>query len=63
VPLPEVVRVPLSPPVAEAVRAAAHAELRDAPRQAAWLVAEALITRGALPREVKTAAAPAAPTP
>jgi hypothetical protein len=49
VPLPEVVRVPLAPAVAEAVRALAHAELRDPPRQAAWLVTEALRQRGALP--------------
>jgi hypothetical protein len=50
-PLPEIVRVPLPPTVAEAVRALAHAELRDPPRQAAWLVAEALRQRGALPPE------------
>jgi hypothetical protein len=58
VPLPEVVRVPLSPAVAEAVRVLAYAELRDPPRQAAWLVAEALRARGALPVEVKTADLP-----
>jgi hypothetical protein len=53
-PLPEIVRVPLDPTVAEAVRATAHAELRDPPRQTAWLVAEALRARGVLPSEVKT---------
>jgi hypothetical protein len=47
-PLPEIVRVPLTPAVAEAVRALAYAELRDAPRQAAWLVTEALRQRGVL---------------
>jgi len=57
VPLPEIVRVPLDPVVAEAVRATAHAELRDPPRQAAWLVAEALRARDALP-EVKTITTP-----
>jgi hypothetical protein len=47
-PLPEIIRVPLPPAVAEAVRAAAYAELRDPPHQAAWLVAEALRQRGLL---------------
>ncbi len=50
-PLPEIVRVPLPPAVAEAVRVLAYTELRDPPRQAAWLVAEALRARGALPAE------------
>jgi hypothetical protein len=50
-PLPEIVRVPLPPAVAAAVRSLAYTELRDPPRQAAWLVAEALRARGALPPE------------
>ena len=53
-PLPEIVRVPLDPVIAEAVRATAHAELRDPPRQAAWLVAEALRARRVLLSETKT---------